>query len=228
MKLTLIRKRQESLGATSFIFKPDSPVFSWQAGQFLHYTIPHENPDNRKMERYFTISAAPFEKNVMLTTRFTEKGSSFKNALSALPISGTIEADGPDGDFVVTNLTAEFIFIAGGIGITPYRAILLALDKRDVAINAKLLYANHDSNFVYKEELEALAKKHKKFTLRYFIDPQRIDETAVRKEISNFAKPIFYVSGPEPMVEAFEKMLLGMGVPDANLKRDYFPGYNWP
>src|SRR5690349_23869061 len=35
-------------------------------------------------------------------------------------------------------------------------------------------------------------------------------------------RSIFYVSGPEPMVEAFEKMMLGMGIPEAHLKRDYF------
>lgn len=227
MKLVLIGKKTEAADATSFIFKSEITT-PWQAGQFLHYTLPHDNPDDRKDERYFTISAAPFEKNIMLTTRFAEKGSSFKRALSALPLGGTIEASGPEGDFVITDSGTELIFIAGGIGITPYRAILLDLDRRGVSINAKLLYANRDSSFIYKEELGALTAKHKNFTIRYFVSPERIDEIVIRKEVADLTRPTFYVSGPEAMVESFEKMLLGMGVPDGNLKRDYFPGYNWP
>lgn len=227
MKLTLISKKSEAGGATSFVFQPDSAL-AWQAGQFLHYTLPHKNPDERKTERYFTISAAPFEKNVMVTARFSEKGSSFKKALSALPIGGTIEAEGPEGDFVVDDPSAEFVFIAGGIGVTPYRSILLDLDNKGISIKCKLLYANRDNNFIFREELEALAKKHPNFRIRYFVDPERIDEAAIKQEAPDLAKPIFYVSGPEPMTEAFGKMLLGMGVADARLKRDYFPGYNWP
>lgn len=227
MKFTLINKRQEVPNVTSFIFKSEAK-FVWQAGQFLHYTLQHENQDDRQTERYFTISSAPHEDNVMLTTRFTDGGSSFKKSLLALPIGGTIEADGPEGDFVVTNPNARFVFIAGGIGITPYRSILLDLDKRGVSINARLLYSNRDINFVYKDELEALAVKHKNFTIRYFVNPAIISETIIREEVSDFNGPIIYVSGPEPMTEAFGKMLLDLGVPDANLKRDYFPGYNWP
>lgn len=129
MGLTLLEKHPEAGDATSFIFKPETPLV-WQAGQFLHYNLLHQNPDERKAERYFTIASAPFEQNIWLTTRHMEKGSSFKAALFALPIGGNIEANGPEGDFVVNDLAREFIFIAGGIGITPYRSILLDLDQR--------------------------------------------------------------------------------------------------
>ena len=236
MKLTLIDKRKEAGDATSFILKPEPPAadaapFTWQAGQFLHYTLPHDNPDDRKMERYFTISAAPHEGHIMITTRLlpdASKMSSFKKTLASLPIGGTIEADGPDGDFVIENPAAEFVFIAGGIGITPYRAILLDLDSRGVDIHARLLYSNRNQDFVFKSELDALAQKHKNFTIRYIVDPEKIDEAMIRQEIPDLTKPIVYVSGPEPMTEAFEKWMLAMGIPEAHLKRDYFPGYNWP
>ncbi|HUZ92746.1 MAG TPA: FAD-dependent oxidoreductase [Candidatus Paceibacterota bacterium] len=227
MKLSLVEKRKEAGDAVSFVFKPAAP-FSWQAGQFLHYTLPHANPDDRKTERYFTISAAPFENRVMLTTRLVEKKSTFKEALSALPVGGAIEADGLEGDFVVDDPTAGLILIAGGIGITPFRAILLDLDKKGVPINATLLYANRDNDFVYKDELEALARKHTNFKIHYFVTPEKIDEQAIRNAAPDLSKPVFYVSGPEPMVEAFEKMMLGMGITEPHLKRDYFPGYNWP
>jgi len=227
MKLKLIEKRFETADITSFIFKPDTDL-KWQAGQFLHYNLPDKNPDNRKTERFFTIAAAPFEKNVMVTTRFAEKSSSFKKDLFSLPIGGEINASGPMGSFVVEDPAKEFVFIAGGIGITPFRSILLDLDNKEVPIRGKLLYANRDNNFVFKKELDALAQKHKDFKIRYFVDPEKIDEAAIKQEAPDLKSPIFYVSGPEPMVEAFEKILAGIGVPNSHIKRDYFPGYDWP
>ena len=50
----------------------------------------------------------------------------------------------------------------------------------------------------------------------------------IRTFAAHIVNPIFYVSGPEPMVEAFEKMLYAMGISDERVKRDYFPGYVWP
>ncbi len=227
MRLTLIEKRRETSDTTSFLFQSESP-FSWRAGQFLRYTLEHPNPDERKTKRYFTIASAPHEGVVMLSTRFSNDGSSFKRALEALSIGGTIEAEGPDGDFVVEDPAAEHVFIAGGIGVTPYRAILLDLDHRNLPMNVKLLYANRNEEFVYKSLLEELTKKHPTFMIEYFVSPAKIDEKAIRGAVPDLQKPIFYVSGPEPMVEAFEKLLIEMGIPDPHIKRDYFPGYDWP
>ena len=138
------------------------------------------------------------------------------------------EAEGPSGDFVIEVPGAEHVFIAGGIGITPYRAILLDQDYRDVPINVTLLYANRTPDFVYRRELERLAEKHPRFMVHYFVAPHRVTEESIRTRVSDLQKPIFYLSGPEPMVEAFERMLAGMGIPDAHIRRDYFPGYDWP
>ncbi len=92
--------------------------------------------DDPKTTRYFTIASAPFEQRVTLTTRFaTERRSSFKRALRELPIGAAVEAEGPSGNFVVKVPEVDRVFIAGGIGITPYRAILLDLDHRARPVN---------------------------------------------------------------------------------------------
>ncbi len=227
MRLTLKETRRETPDAISFIFQPERPL-SWQAGQFMVYHLPHPDMDDRKDERYFTISAAPEEGHVMLTTRFNDKSSTFKNALRNLAPGETVEADPPDGDFTLPDPTEEAVFIAGGIGITPYRAILEDLDKRGMPIRATLLYANRDDNFVFKDELEALVRKNPGFKIIYFVSPNRIDENAVRQNSPDLMKPVFYVSGPEPMVEAFQKMLQELGIPAPHIKTDFFPGYDWP
>ena len=228
MKLTLADRKEEAGDAISFFFLPDAPL-AWQAGQFLHYTLPHQNPDQRGIKRWFTIASAPHEGRVQVTTRFTaDKGSTFKRALRDLPIGATIEADGPEGDFIITDPDQTYVFIAGGIGITPYRAILLDLAHRGLPIHVALLYGNRNDEFVFKSELEALAKKYPTLKIRYAVSPAKIDEFSIRNLISDLEHPIFYTSGPEPMVEAVEKMLAEMGVPDEHSKRDYFPGYLWP
>jgi ferredoxin-NADP reductase len=228
MKLTLVAKRPETYNVVSFMFRSDAPL-SWQAGQFLHYTLPHPEADDRGTTRYFTIASAPFEKHVMLTTRFASEGSSsFKRALWQLPVGAAVEVCPPDGDFVLGDPSREHVLMAGGIGITPFRAILLDLDHHQIPINATLLYANRRADFVYQAEIDALADRHPRLAVRYLASPGRITKALIRGVAPDLVKPVFHVSGPEPFVETLGGMLSGLGVPDAHVKRDYFPGYDWP
>ena len=150
MKLILVAKRPETEDVMSFLFRSDAPL-KWQAGQFLHYSLPHPDVDDRGITRYFTIASAPFEGHVMLTTRFAGKrSSSFKRALRQLPVGAAVDVGEPDGDFVVGDPGDEHVLIAGGIGVTPFRAILLDRDHRELPIKATLLYANRSPDFVYK------------------------------------------------------------------------------
>jgi len=238
MKLTLFDKKQEAKDVMSFKFKPDVH-FDFKPGQYLFYTLPNDDPDNRGVTRYFTISSSPFEKFIMLTTRISLPPSSFKKSLVEMKIGGRITASGPDGDFIidsdligVDDPKKNYIFIAGGIGITPFRSILLQMDFEKLPINVQLLYANRDEDVVFKEELESLAQRNPNFKIKYFISPDRIDEKALSvfnslasRRSGQFSTLNFYVSGPEPFVESIEKILKGLGAEPQNIKLDFFPGY---
>lgn len=227
MKLTLREVRLETGDCLSFLFQPPKPV-NWQPGQYFKYTLPHPNADERGDTRYFSIASAPHEGVVMITTRFAGRGSSFKRALRDLKPGYVIDADELDGDFVLNDPRRDYIFVAGGIGITPFRAILLDLDHRDKPIHVSLLYANRNDEFPYKAELERLREKHADFHIEYFVSPRRIDEKVVREYQQKLRDPLIYVSGPEPMVESFDKLLARMGIPESQIKNDFFPGYDWP
>jgi ferredoxin-NADP reductase len=164
----------------------------------------------------------------MLTTRFASKSSSFKKALKNLGPGDAIEAHDLEGDFVVDNSERTFVFIAGGIGITPFRAILLDLDYNKKPLNVQLLYANSDDDFPYREELEALRRRHPEFRIDYVVSPNRIDEKSIPQLVPDIEKPMLYVSGPEPMVESMDETLKKIGVPEERIKNDFFPGYEWP
>lgn len=225
MKLELIRRKTEVPGVESFVFRPAEPI-AWKAGQYLHYVLHHEPTDDRGSDRWFTIASAPGEKDVMITTRIAaEKGSSFKAALAALQIGEQIEASDVDGDFVVPDATQEYVFIASGIGITPFRSILVDADAAGTRLKVTLLYANRDADVPYKEQLDSLQKNNQALAIRYVTAPELIDEAMIRSTVPDLQKPLFYVSGPAPMVMALSETLQKMGVPMSRIKLDDFPGY---
>ena len=225
MKLKLSATKNESPDVVSFIFEPQESL-TWKAGQFLHYVLHHEPTDNRGSDRWFTIASAPFEHHVMLTTRIaSDKGSTFKKSLKELKIGDTIEVSDLDGDFVPGDPNAEYVFLAGGIGITPFRSILKQAEHDGNQLRVTLLYANRNSDVVYKGEFDALSKRNPHLKIHYLFHPQRLDETSIKERVPDLQKPLFYISGPEPMVESLGKKLKQLGVPEDHIKQDWFPGY---
>lgn len=226
MKLKLIDRIERFPDVISFIFEPQQEQIVWKAGQFLHYVLHHEPTDDRGSDRWFTISSAPFERHIMITTRLTkDKGSSFKNKLQSLEIGKNIEVSYLEGDFVIDDPTKEYVFIAGGIGITPFRSIIKQLEYEKKPININLLYANKDQNIVFKEELEQVATTNPNFKINYIFSPEHIDEAKIKEFVPNYEYKIYYVSGPELMVENFGVMLKKMGIKEENIKMDWFPNY---
>jgi ferredoxin-NADP reductase len=225
VKLKLTARKAESPGVESFIFKPEKPLV-WKAGQFLHYVLNHAPTDDRGSDRWFTIASAPCERHVILTTRFTsERGSTFKKSLKALKPGDAIEISDLDGDFIVSDARKEYIFIAGGIGITPFRSILKQAEHEKKSLRVTLLYANRKHVAAYKKEFDAMAKRNAKLKIHYLFHPRRIDEQTIKEFVPDLSTPFFYVSGPEPMVESIGKMLQQIGVSKDRIKQDWFPGY---
>lgn len=227
MKLSFKDKYELQGGVTQFVFTSEQPV-SWQPGQFIHYRLPHDNADDRGDERWFTISSAPYEGVITITTRIAEEhGSSFKRHLAALQPGDTIETDAPEGDFVLDDYDKDYVFVAGGIGITPFHSILKQMEHDGEGANIEILYANRsEATKAYKEELEAITTKHGDINVTDFYGDTQIDQTALETAGAKLHDPIYYISGPEPMVEAFEKVLDAMGIDDAHKRFDYFPGYD--
>lgn len=222
MKLKLINKVKEASDSFSFIFeKPEN--LSFTPGQFLIYNIKNQNHDDRGEERYFTISSAPFENEIRLTTRFFENSSSFKKDLLNLNLGTEIEFKGPEGDFFFDSRFENHLFISGGIGITPFRSILLDLQYRELEPNIKLYYANKNAEVVFQDELEELSNRN--FLIEYFIGENKLTTEKIFEDYKVINNCAIYLSGPEPMVEYFSKELLKLGIPEESIKRDYFPGY---
>lgn len=226
MKVKLLKKNRETKDVFSFIFAPDKPI-EWKAGQFIFYKIPHENEDERGITRHFTISSAPFEDNIMLTSKFDfEKGSSFKKALFNLNVGNTIEAYSIKGKFIISDYGKKYVFIAGGIGITPYRSILLDLEHKNKKLDIVLLYGNKDNEIVFRNELEQIKKNNELLKIQYVIAPKIIDRYVIESFVPDIENRLYYISGPFGMIKNIKNILLEMKVKTDNIKTDYFPGYD--
>jgi ferredoxin-NADP reductase len=234
MLLTLTGRYREGEAFESFRFRPERP-FTFEAGQYLQYTLDHPQPDDRGVSRFFTIASTPFEGFVMLTTRFSTPGSSFKRALSRLREGAVVEATGPSGRFVYSDLETPAVFVAGGIGITPFRAILVDLACRHLASDVTLLYANSTPDIPFRRLFDDLARRQPGLEIAYTVSRPapgwrgpvgRIDERFIREHAPLAREPLFYVAGPKAMVEATAETLRTIGVAAGRIKRDFFPGYD--
>ena len=225
MKLTLIEKRKETKDIITFVFEPEKSI-KWTAGQYLIYSLPHENPDTRGKMRFFTISSAPFEKNPSITTKISKsEGSSFKKALTTLKIGSIINAKGPDGDFIIDDLNKKYVFIAKGVGITPFISILKQLIYEKRKINALLLYINKTKDIAFKKDLKEIAKEQSEFKLKHFKNLENTEEYILENLKRELSKYYFYVSGASIMVAKTEAFLNNLGVKKDKQKFDYFSGY---
>jgi ferredoxin-NADP reductase len=234
MLLTLTARNHEADGVESFQFQPEDPI-GFKAGQYLRYTLNHRDPDNRGVSRFFTNAAAPSEGFIMVCTRLSTPGSSFKRALSALKTGAVVEATGPYGQFVYSDHERPAVFVAGGIGITPFRSILVDLSFRRLEPDITLLYANSTPDITFQQLLDDLSAKQAHLKVIYTVsEPNsewrglvgRIDERFIRQHAPLSGGPVFYVSGPKGMVEATTNALEAIGVGADRTKQDFFPGYD--
>lgn len=227
MKFRIEEKRKEVDDIYSFIFQPQEPV-TWQAGQYALYRVSHDNPDNRGETRIFTISSPPFQKRIMLTTNYSfEESSSFKKALFAKKAGDVVEAIKIDGKFTVNKEYQKLVFIAGGIGITPFHSILLDLEEKKDYRDIILVYSNkNEEHIVFKDTLNNLAERYSKLNIKYIFSPQRADENFIKETVPDLEERVFYISGPMRLVKAVEETLYQLKVDKENIKKDYFPGIN--
>jgi glycine betaine catabolism B len=218
-----------------FVFTPDRN-FSFLPGQYLEWTLGHHYPDNRGNRRYFTIASSPTENNIRLGVKFYPQSSTFKRALASMKIGDKISTSHLAGSFVLPkDPNAKLAFVAGGIGVTPFRAMIQCLlDKKEVR-PIVMLYSNRMAEDVAYREVFDRAKGELGIKTVYALTAEKaqvpgmyngsVDAGLIKREIPDYQERIFYLSGPRAMVEKFKKTLRGMGVSRFKIKSDFFPGF---
>lgn len=233
--LELVGREQLGDNTFEFHFASDGPV-PFKPGQYIEWTLPHENPDNRGNRRYFTLSSAPGDPVVSLGVKFYDPASSFKRALAHLQPHEKLSVSHIAGDFTLPrDANRKVAFIAGGIGITPFASMVRHMLAQNEGHDAILLYANRTKNDLAYKELFDRARTELGMKTIYALSNEPapppgtykgvIDANLIRREVPDFAERTFYISGPHGMVDAFKHALRDMGVPRYRIKVDFFPGY---
>lgn len=235
--MTIKEKLQIAPDIMDYLFAPKKKL-AYLPGQYLEWTLAHPKTDSRGNRRYFTLASSPTEDTLRIGVKFYEGGSSFKRALHDLNDRQLVVGSQLAGDFLLpTDKAQKLVFIAGGIGITPFRSMLKYLidtkEQRDIVV----MFSNKvAADVVYQDVLEEAQsvlgiKTVYTVTDKEHVDTSwigkvgRIDAALIQAEIPDWKQRHFYLSGPHPMVAGFDKTLRDMGVPVTQIKKDFFPGF---
>lgn len=232
MRVVFDHSQDESANIRTFYFKPEKPVY-YTAGQFAEWTLQHDNPDDRGIRRWFTISSSPTEEFVTITTKFagTDKSSTFKRALFSLRPGEELLMSDPMGDFVLPKLIqTPLVFVAAGIGITPFHSILSWLADTGEKRPIKLLYGVHGEDEIIFQDTFDKAEQHATIVVSEPSEAWGGERGHLSAElIVGLEKPaddaLVYVSGPEPLIEKLENDLKRKGLKKHQLVLDSFPNY---
>lgn len=217
MVLKIIENRSEGNNCFSLVLEKPAG-FSFYPGQYLDIELPVKDnpPAGGGNTRAFTISSSPTEDFLMITPK---KGlSPFKKFMETLQAGDMITTSHPAGTFALDESTPA-VFIAGGIGITPFRSIIKWMFDQKINTPVTLIYINSDQNFPFKDELDQWKSELPNLKIIY------ITGRLTKLPSTNYHLPIYYLAGSLSFVNNMAKILIDSGIDEASIRYDRFDGY---
>ena len=226
-----------AVGTQAFhLHKPDG--FRFLPGQSISLVLTDASGlDRRDRSHTFSLVSEPFDDRLTVATRMRD--SPFKRALKALPIGGAVQIRGPNGSMSLDgDVTRPAVFLAGGIGITPFVSMLRQQARDGMPRRLHLFYSNRTpEDAAFLAELRQLAERNPNFGFVPTMtglerahevwagETLRIGTELLAKHISDLAAPIYYVAGPPGMVGAVRELLGAAGVGGDAIRSEEFFGY---
>src|SRR5262249_590989 len=228
----LLNRVEVAEGTMAFQFeKPQG--FDFKPGQSVDLTLL--NPPETDAEgniRTFSIASAPFEDQLMFATRMRD--TAFKRSLEKVPLGTVVKMDSAMGSFTLhRNFAKPAVFLAGGIGITPFSSMLRQADHDQAPHKLYLFYSNRRAEEApFVEALQNLEKTNPQFRFIPTItemprsektwngETGRINQKMLSKYLNDLRGPIYYVAGPPAMVSGMRKMLVESGADEDDIRSD--------
>lgn len=231
--LTLNEVIELTPSSKEFIFSPNRPL-RFTPGQYIEITLPHHYGDMRGMRRIFSLTSAPEDSDARLGIKFYDRSSSFKQTLRDLPTDSVVHATQISGNFTLPKDPATpLLFIAGGIGITPFISHLRHLQSTGQKRDIVLIYAvRNREELAYTELLKkagitiliaTASGKHAASKYWKNIDEPYIDKINLKAYIPDIQQRHVYISGPPAMVKSITKR--AKCALARRVKTDSFTGY---
>jgi ferredoxin-NADP reductase len=233
-KIKLISKHTIAKETMTFIFeKPSGLIF--KPGQYGGFTlITPTEVDAGGITRRFSLLSTP--DNHYLSIAIRMQNSAYKRVLNKLEIGDEIKFAGPVGSFTLhEDVNIPAIFIAGGIGITPFYSMLCAATQYQLPMQITLFYGNQQKeDAAFLDELTQLQQRSSNFkfiptlaTAESSWSGERgfINKTMLEKHITELATSIYYICGSPIMVTTLQETLIEMGIHEERIRTEDFPGY---
>jgi ferredoxin-NADP reductase len=233
----LLSRHEVAEGTMAFRFERPAN-WAFKAGQYLDMTLLDPSETNAEGNvRSFSIASAPHEETLMVATRM--RAMAFKRVLKTMSFGTSVKIEGPSGDLILQNeVTRTVVFLAGGIGITPFRSIVHWAAKEKLPNRIVLFYSNRrpeDASFL--AELQSLERDNPKYKLiasmtemekslrRWSGETGLIDQEMLGRYLTGAVSPIYYIAGPPAMVKGLHEMLNKAGMNDDYIRAEEFAGY---
>lgn len=236
-EVTLTGRETVAEGTIAFHFvKPAG--FTHGAGQSLLMTLidPAET-DSEGDSRTFTIASAPHEPDLMIATRMRD--TAFKRVLKSAPLGTMAKIDGPDGQMVLhEDISRPAVLLAGGIGITPFRAMAIHAAHEKLPHRLYLFYSNRrPEDAAFLTELQQLQEVNPNYRLiATMTEPQKssrawsgetgfLRREMLQRHLPDLTSPIYYFAGPPAMTMGMQQMLEQIGIDEQAMRYEEFYGY---
>ena len=233
----LTRREPVAEGTMAFHFARPAG-FAHAAGQNVLVTLPEPpQTDSQGDSRTFTLASAPHEPELMVATRMRD--SAFKRALKSAAAGTPLRIEGPNGAMVLHEDAARpAVFLAGGIGVTPFLSMARYAAKRRLPHRILLFYSNRrPEDAAFLDELKRLEQANPNYRLIATMteagkssrpwngETAMIGRELLERYLPDVKAPIYYFAGPPGMTMAMQSMLEGMGVSENDMRSEEFYGY---
>ncbi len=224
-------------GTVAFCFEKP-PGFTFTPGQFVEMSLVNPSETDEEGDtRAFTIASTPAETSLMVATRIRD--SAFKRVLRTMPLGTAVRIEGPFGKLTLHEDAARpAIFLAGGIGITPFRSMIGHATTARLPHRLVLFYSNRrPEDAAFLDELQAWQQENPNYT---FVGTMTQMEKSSRpwtgatgyltpellaRYAKEFHSPLYYVVGPPGMVAGIKDLLKQAGVAPLDIRTETFAGY---
>ncbi len=227
MNIVLKKRIIENPFVESFLFEPEKPV-PFLAGQYFCLTVPNKGfPDQFGLMRELSVASSPEDPYIMFTVKKGVTG--FKDTLFSLFPGDTATAEGPYGSFFVKDEEREkkHLFIAGGVGIAPFRSILMSSHYPTQSTLLHALKGPEDA--LYTADLSKIATRIP-LHVTYTQSSEKADfQGKVTREmllsLSSPSDTIYWICGSPIMIRDVSHVLESLDVVEQNIKTEKFTGY---
>jgi ferredoxin-NADP reductase len=209
----------------------------FEPGQYFFITLrPQDRANREELTHHFSIVNSPEQRGILsFTTRLRLDSSLFKRSLHESRVGDEVEIGDIEGDFVLPQEAGRpLIFIALGIGITPYMSMLRHIFETGRNDRVTLIYTDNEiESMPFLDELQKLDREHENFKLITSVTGQdsssgenrHIDTQFITDYLKDITANLYYVSGPPKAVQGVTKSFTDGGIPVENIKSDNFDGY---